>query len=97
MLREKTYYHNQNTQSLDSNFDRACFPEEYERFENEIYNIIKKEKGERIANIILDYAHGYSFDELKKKYNIKNIHKKAQPLRKYVRNLIESHMKININ
>lgn len=62
--------------------------DDFKSFKNEIFEFIKKNRGERVARIIFDYINGYSCDEISKKYDIKNIYKKLPALKQYMKDLI---------
>lgn len=92
MIRESLY--SRNLHVLRSSNERSL--QEYiiikdnklKSFIREIYEYIKKDKGKRLADIILDYIHGYNYKELARKYNIKNIFQKALPIKDYMRGLL---------
>lgn len=91
MLREKKYH--KNIMESEIIIDAECNDESYEAFRRELYEYVSKDKGKRIADIIHDYVDGYTYDELIRKYNIKNIHKKAGPIKQYMKRLIEENLK----
>ena len=91
MLREKKYYRNLMESEID--IDIEYNDESYKALRQELYEYVSKDKGKRTADIIHDYVDGYTFDELVEKYNIKNIHKKAGPLKQYMKQLIEGNIK----
>lgn len=72
----------------DNDFE-AIIESDFDSFRKEVYEYVKNDKGERIANIIHDYVDGYSYEELVAKYDIKNIYKKTMPLKRYMKHLIE--------
>ena len=94
MVRESSY--SRNLLVLMSSNERS--PQEYiitkdnrlKSFIREIYEYIKKDKGKRLADIILDYIHGYNYRELTEKYNIKNIFQKAPHIKNYMKKLLIS-------
>ena len=92
MIREQQYSRNLHVlrSSNNGSHQRYINPKglRFEAIRREIYEFIKKDKGERIATIILDYIDGYTYKELSEKYDIKNIFKKAVPLKQYVKKLL---------
>lgn len=87
MLRERKYGYRLYNTKLQIWHDRYA-DESFDNYRRQVYEVVKKEKGERVANVIHDYVDGYTFDELIAKYNIKNIHNKASKLKKYMKNLL---------
>lgn len=68
----------------------TCKENNFESFKREVFEFVKKDKGERVANIIFDYIDGYTYEELVVKYNIKNIYKKVRPLKMYMKKIIQN-------
>lgn len=88
MLRETQYSYNKKRSEVELNSILGLFyMTRNKSFCKDLYERIRKDKGERIARIIMDYAHGLNFNELVAKYNIKNIHKKARLLREYLKGI----------